>query len=145
MMEPSSQFEVQRTRGKTVQTQEMQPNLFELQGEVTKIAYSSISLDGKPRFTYVGTFGHHEFVGDEIGQSDTEIGRMITVQVLATRPETTTLTVLIPTFSFEKESTPFTTWAIFTTYLGFYPPVFAGALQTYTMEKLTGDALYVLS
>lgn len=127
-----------------------QPNLFELKGGYIKITYSSTSFSGKPLFTYEDAEGPHQFMGkDEVRQTDTEIGRLVSVttdQIHGTTVRGAILTVLIPIFNFKEKETPFTTWAIFTTpRSGPAGPESPGeALQTYSVEQLTGTAQYVI-
>jgi hypothetical protein len=122
-----------------------QPNLFELKGGYMKIKYSSTSFSGKPQLTYEDAEGAHQFMGEEVRQTDAEIGRLISVstdRIHGTMVKGTILTILIPIFNFKGRETPFTTWAILTTrrsgVAGLESP--GEALQTYSVEQLTGTA-----
>ena len=128
------------------QTRE-EPNLFELRSGNIKITYSTSSISGQPLFTYKARRQTLTFQGEEIRQSDSEIGRQITVTI-EQFPDlrTVTFTLLLPDINPEGTETLFRTVGITTitrTSIG-GPDLVKGAIQTYLPRIFWGTARHVI-
>jgi hypothetical protein len=130
----------------TVQTRE-EPNLFELRSGNIKITYSTSSLSGQPLFTYKHRRQTLTFHGEEIRQSDSEIGRQITVTIEQIPDlQTVTFTLLLPDINLEGTETPFRAVGITTitrTSIG-GPDLVKGPIQTYLPRMFWGTARQVI-
>jgi hypothetical protein len=81
-----------------------EPNLYELEGEGggPQITYSTSSIKGEPEFSYQGLHGENVFSGNAIAVSETELGREVSVTLVAVADgDTITLTLLIPPIRME--------------------------------------------
>ncbi len=121
------------------------PNLFELVGKKLEISYATSSFAGEPRLSYNTPTQSLDFAGDEIRQTRTEIGQLVTVTINQVPDlKTVTLTLLIPEINLptDGDGVAFKTKAIFTT----HPTTIAGRelvegpLQTYRVKALLGKA-----
>ena len=123
-----------------------EPNLFELRSGSIKIVYSTTSLSGLPLLNYEDSQRTLAFQGDEIRQSDSEIGHQITVTI-EQMPDlrTVTFTLLLPDINLEGAETRFRTVGITTitrTSIG-GPDLVKGPIQTYFSRILWGTARQV--
>ncbi len=130
------------TGGEAV-TASVQPNHFVITGAGIKITYSTTSLNGLPLLTYKDQQRNLTFQGDEIRQSDTEIGQQITVTIDEIPDlQTVTFTLLLPDINLDEPEVHFQTIGILTTgrtSIG-GPDLVKGALQTYRLKNLKGTA-----
>ena len=128
-----------------LQTME-EPNLFELRSGTIKIMYSTTSLSGLPLFNYKDSQQALTFQGEEIRQSDSEIGRQITVTIEQIPDlQTVTFTLLLPDINLEGTETRFRTVGITTitrTSIG-GPDLVKGPIQTYLPRIFWGTARQV--
>jgi hypothetical protein len=123
-----------------------QPNLYSLRGEEgTEIAYSLTSFTGEPQFSYQGGHGENVFTGDAIRASETELGREVTVTLVAIADgDTTTLTLLIPPIRMEGDApVPLETVAIETTRKSGFGGPPTGPEYSYRSIALSGEASFV--
>lgn len=124
-----------------------EPNLFELRSGSIKITYSTTSLSGQPLFTYKERRQTLTFRGEEIRQSDSEIGRQITVTIEQIPDlRTVTFTLLLPDINLEGTETRFRTVGIKTitqTSIG-GPGLVKGPIQTYLQRIFWGTARQVI-
>ena len=108
---------------------------------------STSSLSGQPLFTYEDRRQTLTFQGEEIRQSDSEIGRQITVTIEQIPDlETVTFTLLLPDINLEGTETPFRTVGIKTitrTSIG-GPDLVKGPIQTYLPRMFWGTARQVI-
>ena len=123
-----------------------EPNLFELRSGSIKIVYSTTSLSGMPLLNYEDSQRTLAFQGDEIRQSDSEIGHQITVTI-EQMPDlrTVTFTLLLPDINLEGTEIRFRTVGITTitrTSIG-GPDLVKGPIQTYLPRILWGTARQV--
>jgi hypothetical protein len=129
-----------------VQTRE-EPNLFELRSGNIRITYSTTSLSGLPLFNYKNRRQTFAFQGEEIRQSDSEIGRQITVTIEQIPDfQTVTFTLLLPDIHLEGTETRFRTVGITTitrTSIG-GPDLVKGPIQTYLPRIFWGTARQVV-
>jgi hypothetical protein len=128
-----------------LQTRE-EPNLFELRSGPIKIMYSTTSLSGLPLFNYKDRQQTLAFQGEEIRQSDSEIGRQITVTI-EQMPDlrTVTFTLLLPDIYPEGTETRFRTVGVITTTWTSIggPDLVKGPIQTYVPRIFWGIARQV--
>jgi len=129
-----------------VQTRE-EPNLFELRSGNIKITYSASSISGPSLFTYKHRRQTLTFQGEEIRQSDSEIGRQITVTIEQIPDlRTVTFTLLLPDINLEGTQAAFPTLGITTitrTSIG-GPDLVKGPIQTYLPRIFWGTARRVV-
>ena len=120
-----------------------EPNLFELRNGNIKIVYSTTSLSGLPLFEYKDRQQTLVFQGEEIRQSESEIGRQITVTIEQIPDlQTVTFTLLLPDINLEGTETRFRTIGITTitrTSIG-GPDLVTGPIQTYFPRIFLGKA-----
>ena len=73
------------------------PNLYELRRGATCITYSASGIDGKPRLHFEDGERQLDFVGDQLAAEESEIGRLVTVELsFVPDGETRILSVLLP-------------------------------------------------
>lgn len=126
--------------------QNVEPNLYELNGDGIKIVYSTTSFGGQSNLTYQKGKTTLSFTGAEIRVTGTEIGKLISVTV-ANIPDKgeTVVSVLLPQFNLEKLDArqAFRTIGVITlkrtTIAG--PP--KGAVETYKAVAFRGTAKVV--
>jgi hypothetical protein len=124
-----------------------EPNVFELRSGNIKITYSTTSLNGQPLFTYKERRQTLTFHGEQIRQSDSEIGRQITVTIEQIPDlRTVTFTLLLPDIHLDATETRFRTVGITTitrTSIG-GPDLVKGPIQTYLPRVFWGTARQVI-
>jgi hypothetical protein len=124
------------------------PNRFELEGNCTKIIYSTTSFSAVPQLNYQDQKRNLNFSGDEIRSLPTEIGTLISV-TLEVIPDlrTITLSLLIPNVNLPegKRKNPIETIAILTTASTSIggPDLVDGQLEAYQILMLKGIASFV--
>jgi hypothetical protein len=97
----------------TEASQALPPNLFQLEGDVTTITYSTTSFSGQPRLEYIGPRGSVSLQGDDIERHSTPTGALVTVVVEAVPDlETTTLTLYLPPITLTGTEEPLCTVAL---------------------------------
>jgi hypothetical protein len=121
-----------------------EPNLYELQGDKTKVTYSTSSITGKPLFTIWLGRKTLNFSGNEIKVDGTPIGTLVTVTI-ETVPDlkTVTFSLLLPAVNLpESNKVSIKALGILTTAktsIGGPKPV-KGALQAYKTVVMSGTA-----
>jgi hypothetical protein len=123
-------------------------NLFELNGNLIHVTYSSTSILGGPLLSYRDDQRSLSFQGDEIRIQTTELGELITV-TLETIPDLKTVlfSILLPVVTVMPQSSgirikvPGITTTNPTTIAG--PP--PGPQQLYALVNLRGTAQFIVS
>jgi hypothetical protein len=123
-------------------------NLFELNGNLIHVTYSSTSILGGPLLSYRDDQRSLSFKGDEIRIQNTELGELITV-TLETIPDLKTVlfSILLPVVTVMPQSSgirikvPGITTTNPTTIAG--PP--PGPQQLYSLVNLRGTAQFIVS
>ncbi|MGH9225918.1 MAG: hypothetical protein ACRD2W_19495 [Acidimicrobiales bacterium] len=123
------------------------PNLFELAGGGTTVTWSPTSLDGKPQLTYDDGAGSRTFRGTEVRQSNSPMGKLVTVVLEATADlRTRSFSLVVPRVNLgDKPAQKVRTVAVLTneeTSLG-GPDTVPGQVQSYQVVKLSGSARFV--
>jgi hypothetical protein len=127
-------------------TQVQEPNLFELQGDGATITYSTTSIAGVPQFNYQDNEHSVNRSGDEIRVEQTEIARLVTVDIEQV-PDAYDLSVslLVPIINLRGQTgeASVQTVAVLTTdrssaFTG--PGGVEGQVQTYETLSLQGTA-----
>jgi hypothetical protein len=123
---------------------QLQPNLFRLQGDGTEVIYSTTSITGQPDFSYTGPQGQKQFTGDEIRTCDTELGTEVTVTLNQIADGDTKLfTVLLPAIELdERAAVPIETWGITTTKASSIAGPPPGQQDSYAVSPLAGEASF---
>ena len=120
-----------------------EPNDFELQGDDTRIHYTTTSFAGVPQFLYETRDQSLNFSGEDIHLLETEIGKLATVTVEHVPDyRTITLTLLVPAINLQGEESSIETEVIVTTH---HTTVAGqegveGQVQTYQTMTLQGTA-----
>lgn len=121
-----------------------EPNLYELQGDKTKVTYSTTSIAGQALFNIRLGRKTLNFTGDDIHVDGTPIGTLVTVTI-ETVPDlkTVTFSLLLPAVNLQQ-STKASIKAIgilttAKTSIG-GPKLVKGALQAYKTVVLSGTA-----
>ena len=134
------------TGGEALIASVQQPNLFVIKGVGMKITYSTSSFGGQPLLTYRDRQHTLTFQGEEILQSDSEIGQQVTV-IIEQIPDlrTVTFTLLLPTINLDEPEIRFRTIGIIATHRTSIggPDLVKGVLQTYRVKELRGTAQLV--
>lgn len=126
--------------------QQLEPNLFELQGYGTQITYSTSSIAGVPQFSYSDQNQNRTFSGSEIQSEETGIGRSVTVLLKnnAADEGVESLTLLLPIVQLSQEKEiRIQTLAIISRSAVFVSPSTPAQLQTYNALNLNGTAQLV--
>ena len=121
------------------------PNLFELHRGSVSITYSASGIDGRPRLHYEDGDRQLDFTGDQLESEESEIGRLITVELsFVPDGETRVLSVLLPQVNLAegRSDTRFKGLVIFTTVRSTIggPRLVRGPLQTYAAKVFRGTA-----
>jgi len=127
------------------QTPREPPNLYQFAGGNVTIHYSTSSLEGQPRLSFIRRAGiQKDFAGEEIRVQETDVGQLVTV-IARDIPDlkTITLTLLIPDINLDEHgSAMFETRVIFTSHHTTIAGQggIVGPLQTYYTPQLIGLA-----
>lgn len=130
----------------TNSTQRYQPNQFNLGSDNVSISYATSSIAGVPQFSYQDDNRTVSRSGDEIRTVDTEIGRLVTVDIEQV-PDAfdLSLTLLVPIINLREEfgEASIQTVAVLTTdrssaFTG--PGGVEGQVQSYETLVLAGTA-----
>ena len=126
-----------------VDTRQLEPNQFRLEGYDTQITYSSTSISGRPLFSFSDPVETRNFSGNEIRLEDTGVGQMVTVQLQNNAADQgfEHLTLFLPKVRLSEETKSVTihTLAIRNREVVFVAPG-ARQLQTYEPIYLSGTA-----
>lgn len=120
-------------------------NLYELHRGATSITYSASGIDGRPRLHYENGDRQLDFTGDEVETHESEIGRLVTVE-LAFVPdgETRVLSLLLPQVNLAQGTSDerFRALVIFTRVRSTIggPGLVRGQLQVYNARTFRGTA-----
>ncbi len=118
------------------------PNLFELKGTGVAVTYSTTSIDGTPRFTFIKGRQTLNFSGNQITTLAAGIGTLVSV-VIASIPDksTTTFSVLLPAILLSGSNRQaFRTIGITTVATTSIAGPVKGVQQTYKTVLLRGSA-----
>jgi hypothetical protein len=129
-----------------------QPTQFNLQGDGVTVSYSSTSFTGAPQFSYRDATHNVDRSGDDIRGEDTEIGTLVTIDIIAAAEtpdvETLSFSLVLPRISLGPDNQPVTlqTIGVRTTdhTTAFVPGPILGAGQTYETVELKGTARLVI-
>jgi hypothetical protein len=128
--------------------QPMAPNMYQLTGGHLHVTYSTTSINGKPHFTYEDGNQTLSFTGDQIRQTKTEIGTLVSVTIHMTVDSgSTAFSLLVPTVNLTSLSSPATIHTIgITTAHRFsvVPAANQGQTELYTTTELSGTASVVV-
>jgi hypothetical protein len=126
----------------------MTPNMYQLTGGKLHITYSTTSINGQPHFTYQDGTQNLSFVGDQIRQTKTEIGTLVSVTIHMTVDSgSTAFSLLVPTVNLPSPSSPaqIHTYGITTGHrFSVVPAANRGQTETYTITELSGTASVVV-
>ena len=124
------------------------PNMYQLTGGRLHIAYSTTSINGQPHFTYQDGSQSMSFAGDQIRQTKTEIGTLVSVTIHITVDSgSTAFSLLVPAVNLTSPSSPATIHTIgITTAHKFsvVPMANQGQTELYTTTELSGTASAVV-
>jgi hypothetical protein len=123
------------------------PDLYELTGDHLTITYSTTSIAGGPRFSYKDASQTLSFKGDEIRQTKTEIGTLISVTThMTVDTGSTSFTLLLPAVRLAGSSPAQIHTVGITTVHRFsvIPAMNLGQTEVYTTTKLSGTAKFVV-
>ena len=122
------------------------PDVYELTGDHLKITYATTSIAGEPRFTYNDGSQTMSFKGNEIRETKSDIGTLVSVTTHMTVDQgSTTFTLLVPAVRL-KGSSPaqIHTVGVTTVHKFSVIPAFSlGQTELYTTTKLSGTAKLV--
>jgi len=123
----------------------IEPNLFNLQGDSTRIYYRSSSSTGEPLLVYRKSSNILRFSGDQIREETTSLGKLETVTIEQIPDlRIVTLTLIVPGVNLptNRRQIPIKTIAIETTNATSIggPALVKGPLQTYQILELEGTA-----
>ena len=128
--------------------QPIAPNLYELTGGKMHVTYSTSSKNGQPHFTYQDGTQNLSFAGDQIRQTKTEIGTLVSVTIHMTVDSgSTAFTLLVPAVNLASPSSPaqIHTYGITTGHrFSVVPAANRGQTETYTLTELSGTASAVV-
>jgi hypothetical protein len=124
------------------------PNLYRLTGGKMQVNYSTTSVNGQPRFSYQDGAQTLSFAGDQIRQTQTEIGTLVSVTLHMTVDSgSTEFTLLLPAVNLAGASAtaPVRTYGITTAHrFSVVPAANQGQTALYTMTELSGTASLVV-
>jgi hypothetical protein len=126
----------------------LEPTLYELRGDGgIHVSYATIVLRGRAQLLYAGPHGERTYPDEEIDARDTELGREVTVTLLADEDkDTVNLTLLIPPVRVGAQgAAPVETVAVVTTMLSPLKWLPTGQDYRYEVVPLRGRALYALT
>ena len=129
------------TRGGLYAAEASRPNLYEVQGQGVSISYSTGGIDGTQQFGYRDQDRTVSRSGDEIRTEETEIARLVTIDVEDVQAASeVTATLFLPRIVLDEATTdtPLATIGVLTT----SRPA-DGQMQTYRALELTGKARLV--
>jgi hypothetical protein len=119
------------------------PDFYELAGNHLKITYTTTSLGGGPRFTYNDGSRTLSFKGNEIRETNSDVGTLVSVTIhMTVDTGSTTFTLLVPSVKL-KGSSPaqIHTMGITTVHKFSVVPAFnLGQTELYTTTQLSGTA-----
>jgi hypothetical protein len=125
-------------------TPQSTPNLYELQGDKARIAYSTSSTSGQPQFDFRQGRKELHFSGSEIQTATTLIGTLVTVTIEDTPDlKRVIFSLLLPDVNLQQATRVNikTIGIVTTTKTSIGGPKLAkGALQTYKVASLSGTA-----
>lgn len=121
----------------------LEPNQFLLSGDGIRISYETTSFTSTPRFSIIRGSQTLNFVGEEIHAEQTQLGRMVTVNLSGNQKAVgtvETLTLLVPaiTVPATTKSAPMQAIAIFSTRSTLVKT--PGQSQTYMSVNVSGTA-----
>lgn len=123
------------------------PDLYRLSGGKMQVNYSTTSINGQPRLTYQDGAQTLSFAGEQIRQTKTEIGTLVSVTLRMTVDSgSTEFTLLVPSVNLAGASAtvPVRTYGITTTHkFSVVPAANQGQTQLYTTTELSGTASLV--
>lgn len=124
------------------------PNMYQLSGGHLHVTYSTTSINGKPHFSYQDGSQTLSFTGNQIRQTKTEIGTLVSVTIHMTVDSgSTEFSLLVPTVNLSSPSSPaqIHTCGITTAHrFSVVPAANQGQTELYTTTELSGTASVVL-
>ncbi|HEY6307227.1 MAG TPA: hypothetical protein VI488_12300 [Candidatus Angelobacter sp.] len=124
--------------------------MYQLTGGHLHIAYSTTSINGQPHFTYQDGSLSLSFTGDQIRQTKTEIGTLVSVTIHMTVDSgSTAFSLLVPAVNLTSPSSPspatIHTIGITTAHrFSVVPAANQGQTELYTTTELSGTASAVV-
>jgi hypothetical protein len=124
------------------------PNLYRLSGDHLQVTYSTTSISGQPRFSYKDDTRTLSFTGNQIRETKTEMGTLVSVTIRMTVDTgSTTFTLLVPAVNLAGPSSTaqIHTYGITTTHkFSVVPAANRGQTELYTATELSGTASAVV-
>jgi hypothetical protein len=127
--------------------QAVAPNMYQLTGGHLLVTYTTTSINGQPHFTYHDGSQTMSFIGNEIRQTKTEIGTLVSVTIRMTVDSgSTAFTLMVPSVNLAGSSTQaeIHTYGITTVHrFSVVPAANQGQTEIYTTTELSGTASVV--
>jgi hypothetical protein len=124
------------------------PNHYQLHGGNLHVTYSTTSFTGKPQLSYQDGSQSLNFTGNEIRNTASEIGTLVTVTIRRTVDSgSTTFTLLVPTVNLTATvmTAPIQAVGITTVHkFSVVPVANQGQTEFYTDTQLSGTASHVV-
>ena len=128
--------------------QPVAPNVYKLSGGHIHVTYTTTSKAGQPYFSYQDGSQTVSFKGNQIRETKTEMGTLVSVTTRMTVDTgSTTFTLLVPTVNLASESSlaQIHTYGIATVHkFSVVPAANRGQRELYTTVELSGTASLVL-
>lgn len=124
------------------------PNLYKLSGGHMHVTYSASDKAGQPHLSYEDGTRTLSFTGNQIRETKTEMGTLVSVTIRMTVDTGSTIfTLLVPTVNLASPSSPaqVKTYGITTVHrFSVVPAANRGQTELYTMTELSGTASLVV-
>jgi hypothetical protein len=128
--------------------QPVAPNKYQLSGGRLHITYTTTDKSGQPHVSYQDSTRTLSFTGNQIRETKTEMGTLVSVTIRMTVDTgSTTFTLLVPTVNLASASSPaqVKTYGISTVHrFSVVPAANRGQTELYTTTELSGTASVVL-
>ena len=127
--------------------QPMAPNMYQLTGGHLHVTYSTTSINGQPHLNYQDGSQTLSFIGNQIRQTETDIGTLVSVTVRMTVDTgSTEFSLLVPAVNLTDPSSPAIIHTYGITTVHRFSTVAAanhGQVENYTTTELSGNASLV--
>jgi len=128
-------------------SQPMAPNMYQLAGGHLSVTYSTTSINGQPHLNYQDGSQTLSFIGNQIRQTKTDIGTLVSVTVrMAADSGSTEFSLLVPAVKLTDPSSPAIIHTYGITTVHKFSTVAAanhGQVENYTTTELSGNASLV--
>jgi hypothetical protein len=129
--------------------EQIRPNRFTVHGHNIQVVYTANGFEGKPTFHYQDTTQALNFKGDQVTESDSPIGKLVTVTIRETPDSgSTAFTLLVPNVNLivggEKQAHIHTLGITTLRRFSIVPSLDVGQLDTYSTVRLRGIAQSVI-